>query len=526
MAIDITTPDVGGDADLTSWAAVTRAAGFDAFAATPTSANLRALITDETGTGLIYFQGGALGTPASATLTNATGLPITGLVGLGTGVATALGINVGSAGAPVLFNGALGTPSSATLTNATGLPISTGVSGLGTGIATFLATPTSANLRAAVTDESGSGALLFAGGALGIPASGTLTNCTGLPSAGVITGTSGAAIPLLNGANTWSGAQSLANNIALNIVETGGQARSAVKMNASNVMEFGNANNNASFLNASSTFSGDVRFSTAPGPQFNSPFIGFYNAVGARKGYIQAQAASTFLIAAESDTVGVRLNTNAGGATIDGDPVMTRGATEAVTGTKTFSAPVTISSTGGNFANYWTNTTQTDQMGVALSGSTGGTWYYLPRPAGTSDTTKIFGYNFTGGNWYFNSGFVVGSPTGGYKGSGTINAQAVYDDNVLLTDLVSEFAATGTWDREKYANHPVAGEMSAFWFDPAQYAEFWKANHYLPGMVTWADPANRPSSGEMITRLVAVVETQAALIDNLHRRLTVLEAAQ
>ena len=39
---------------------------------------------------------------------------------LGTGVATALGVNVGSAGAPVLFNGALGTPSSGTATNLTG----------------------------------------------------------------------------------------------------------------------------------------------------------------------------------------------------------------------------------------------------------------------------------------------------------------------------------------------------------------------------------------------------------------------
>ncbi len=41
----------------------------------------------------------------------------------GTGVATALAINVGSAGAFVTFNGALGTPSSGTLTNVTGLPI-------------------------------------------------------------------------------------------------------------------------------------------------------------------------------------------------------------------------------------------------------------------------------------------------------------------------------------------------------------------------------------------------------------------
>ena len=56
---------------------------------------------------------------------------------------------------------ALGTPASATLTNATGLPISTGVSGLGTGVATFLATPSSANLASAITDETGSGFLVF-----------------------------------------------------------------------------------------------------------------------------------------------------------------------------------------------------------------------------------------------------------------------------------------------------------------------------------------------------------------------------
>jgi hypothetical protein len=59
---------------------------------------------------------------------------------------------------------ALGTPSSGTLTNCTGLPVSTGISGLGSGVATFLATPSSANLAAAVTGETGSGALVFGTG--------------------------------------------------------------------------------------------------------------------------------------------------------------------------------------------------------------------------------------------------------------------------------------------------------------------------------------------------------------------------
>ena len=57
---------------------------------------------------------------------------------------------------------ALGTPASGVLTNCTGLPVASGVSGLGANVAAFLATPSSAILAAALTDETGSGAAVFA----------------------------------------------------------------------------------------------------------------------------------------------------------------------------------------------------------------------------------------------------------------------------------------------------------------------------------------------------------------------------
>lgn len=86
--------------------------------------------------GIPYFSGAATWTSSASLVLNSLmvgggvgGAPAT--VTTGTGILAALGVNVGSAGAPVLFNGALGTPLSGVLTNCTGLP-NASVTGLGT----------------------------------------------------------------------------------------------------------------------------------------------------------------------------------------------------------------------------------------------------------------------------------------------------------------------------------------------------------------------------------------------------------
>jgi hypothetical protein len=302
--------------------------------ASTATAALNNLLPSQTGNSSKYLQ--TDGTNATWDAISINTGDITGTLGVtngGTGVTTSTGTgNVVLSNSPTLVTPALGTPASGVATNLTGLPISTGVSGLGTGVATFLGTPSSANLASAVSDETGSGALVFANSPT------LVTPALGTPSALVGTNITGTASGLTAG------------NVTTNANLTGA------------VTSVGNASSLGSFTSAQllgaltdETGTGSAVFATSP--TLVTPVLGVATGTSFQGiiGNVTPAAGSFTTLGASSTAT---LNTlSSSGATLTGGTIngMTIGATTATTGaftTLAASGSVTLSGGTANGVTY------------------------------------------------------------------------------------------------------------------------------------------------------------------------------
>lgn len=160
-------------------------------------------------------------------------------------------------------------------------------------------------------------------------------------------------------------------------------------------------------------------------------------------------------------------------------------------------------------------------------------------------------------------GALFGNPAGGDKGTGTVNAEGVYDNNTLLSCYVFDQALDGAVSMEKWdarapdkivgaefedVEDPETGAVRRAvktperiitrTHEPARkfaariggkhdpltldgYARHWKEKRHLTAMPNEAtfDPVNgQLTAGEWVQRLVETVEIQAVLIEELNQR--------
>jgi len=110
-------------------------------------------------------------------------------------------------------------------------------------------------------------------------------------------------------------------------------------------------------------------------------------------------------------------------------------------------------------------------------------------------------------------GVVVGAPTGGSKGAGTLNAEQLWDNSGTLNDYIFDQSVDGAIKAEDQAAANAIG-FDPMWLDQAYVSNFWREHRRLPWMPSRAEfAASKPSIGEMLNRLWAGMEILATWLE-------------
>ena len=329
--------------------------------------------------------GGTLGTTAmnwsnfsvASSYTAGTGLTLTGTQFSITNTGLAAATYGSASSIPVIAFNAQGQATS--VTNTTVTPAVGSITGLGTGVATWLATPSSANLASAVTDETGSGSLVFATSPtlvtpiLGTPTSGNFSTGTFTwPTFNQnTTGTAAKATNLAGGAVGNVPYQSAADTTTFLATGTNGQVLTL----ASGVPSWATPT-----TGTVTSVSGTAPIVSSGG---NTPAISIPVATSSANGYLSSTDWTTFNN--KSNTNGT-VTSVAGAGTVNGltlTGTVTTSGSLTLGGTLDLSSPPAIGGTtplAGTFTDLRFNNT------LSLAGSTGTAGYVVTSNGASAPT--------------------------------------------------------------------------------------------------------------------------------------------